>query len=319
MSVLQNSNDSIYETSLEFQKNDILQQLVGARNMHLKRLEKQLGVRIALRGNILSLQGETINTQNAEQVLKNLYENLERGKSMDVAQIDHQIAKSKSKDMAAEIRIKLKTDARTIVPRSKNQEELIKLLEKDELVFALGPAGTGKTYIAVAMGVSMLMSGRIDKLIISRPAIEAGEKLGFLPGDLKEKVDPYLRPIYDALHDMFHESHIEKLVNSGSIEIAPLAFMRGRTLSNAFIILDEAQNTTILQMKMFLTRLGEGSRMVVTGDVTQIDLPMENQSGLVDAMKRFHDIESISFMEFGAEDVVRHPLVGRIVKAYAKR
>ncbi len=318
MSEKQQNKNSPSERSLEFPSNNLVQELVGPQNVNLKRLEQQLNVRLLLRGNILSIQGPQENVVKAEQVLNNIYQGLEQGKTFNNAEMDRQVAQSNGDKLDSEIQIKLRTDAKTIVPRTKNQAEFIKLLQNNELVFAVGPAGTGKTYVAVAMGVSLLMNGQVEKLILSRPAIEAGEKLGFLPGDMKEKVDPYLRPIYDALHDMFHESHIEKLLNSGAIEIAPLAFMRGRTLSHAFIILDEAQNTTLMQMKMFLTRLGEGSRMVVTGDITQIDLPNEQKSGLVDAMERFKGIESIAFMEFSADDVVRHPLVGRIVKAYAK-
>jgi phosphate starvation-inducible PhoH-like protein len=214
------------------------------------------------------------------------------------------------------MKIYLKSTNKSILPRSPSQETFIEAMENNELVFGIGPAGTGKTYLAVAMGASLLMSGKVERLILSRPAIEAGERLGFLPGDLKEKVDPYLRPIYDALYEMFPRTQVEKLISSGTIEIAPLAFMRGRTLSHAYVILDEAQNTTPLQMKMFLTRLGEGSRMVVTGDVTQIDLPSQQESGLVDAQKRFKNIPSIAFVEFGSDDVVRHPLVSKIVKAY---
>ena len=192
-------------------------------------------------------------------------------------------------------------------------------MKDNDMVFGVGPAGTGKTYLAVAMGVSLLMSGEVERLVLTRPAIEAGEKLGFLPGDLKEKVDPYLRPIYDALHDMSHASRIEKLLDSGDIEIAPLAFMRGRTLANSFVILDEAQNTSAMQMKMFLTRIGEGSKMVITGDATQIDLHPEETSGLVDAQRRLKGIDSIKFIEFDEKDVVRHPIIGKIIKAYAKK
>ncbi|MEI8321116.1 MAG: PhoH family protein [Alphaproteobacteria bacterium] len=314
----QDTRTTTQERSLEFPNNALLQELVGPQNSNLKRLEKQMDVRLSLRGNVVTIQGSEDHLSKMEKVLKGLYQKLENGKPMDSTQMDHQIAQSKGDKFDSSVGIKLKTDGKVIVPRTKSQEEFIKLLQNNELVFATGPAGTGKTYVAVAMAVSLLMKGEVERLILSRPAIEAGEKLGFLPGDLKEKVDPYLRPIYDALHDMFQEAHIEKLISNGTIEVAPLAFMRGRTLSHAFIILDEAQNTTMMQMKMFLTRLGEGSRMVVTGDVTQTDLPADQTSGLIDAMSRFRGMESVGFMEFSSDDVVRHPLVGRIVKAYEK-
>ena len=295
--------------------NQLLQQLVGSHNTHLKKLEKQVNVKISLRGNILTLKGDEPSINHAEAVLKSLYESLEKGQEMTSSKVDDHLYQGEEDD--SEIKIRLRTAERTIVPRNKAQADFIRHLQTKELVFGLGPAGTGKTYMAVAMGVSLLMQGKVDRLILSRPAIEAGEKLGFLPGDLKEKVDPYLRPIYDALYEMFHETHVEKLMESGTIEVAPLAFMRGRTLAHSYIILDEAQNTTTMQMKMFLTRLGEGSRMVITGDSTQIDLPFQQKSGLIDAHERLRDIDSIAFMEFKDTDVVRHPLVGHIVRAYA--
>lgn len=303
------------ETFLEFMDNQLLQQLVGSHNTHLKKLEKQVNVKISLRGNILTLKGDEPSINHAEAVLKSLYESLEKGQEMTSSKVDDHLYQGEEDD--SEIKIRLRTAERTIVPRNKAQADFIRHLQTKELVFGLGPAGTGKTYMAVAMGVSLLMQGKVDRLILSRPAIEAGEKLGFLPGDLKEKVDPYLRPIYDALYEMFHETHVEKLMESGTIEVAPLAFMRGRTLAHSYIILDEAQNTTTMQMKMFLTRLGEGSRMVITGDSTQIDLPFQQKSGLIDAHERLRDIDSIAFMEFKDTDVVRHPLVGHIVRAYA--
>src|SRR6185437_9450686 len=204
-------------------------------------------------------------------------------------------------------------------PRTANQAAYLRALRANELVFGLGPAGTGKTYLAVAMAVDMLMGGTVERIILSRPAVEAGERLGFLPGDLREKVDPYLRPLYDALYDMLPGEQVMKRLGSGEIEIAPLAFMRGRTLANAFVILDEAQNTTPVQMKMFLTRLGENARMAVTGDLSQIDLPPGTQSGLRDALDTLQDVEGMAIVEFGAEDVVRHRLVSRIVHAYDER
>jgi phosphate starvation-inducible PhoH-like protein len=282
----------------------------------LKHLEDLLHVSIRSRGNVLLIGGNETNIKKTKDVLEVLMKRLQKGGAITLADIDGSVKMSQSSLKESDVKIHLKTSNRFILPRSPSQATFIKALEQDEMVFGIGPAGTGKTYLAVAMGASMLMAGKVERLILSRPAIEAGESLGFLPGDLKEKVDPYLRPIYDALHDMFPGPQVEKLLATGVIEIAPLAFMRGRTLSNAYVILDEAQNTTLLQMKMFLTRLGEGSRMVITGDVTQIDLPTSQKSGLLDAMERFKDIKSLSFVEFGADDVVRHPLVSAIVKAY---
>src|SRR6185312_5110111 len=213
----------------------------------------------------------------------------------------------------------IRTRKRRISARSANQAAYIRALRQHELVFGLGPAGTGKTYLAVATAVDMMMSGAVERIVLSRPAVEAGERLGFLPGDLREKVDPYLRPLYDALHDMLPGEQVMKRLNSGEIEVAPLAFMRGRTLANAFVILDEAQNTTPVQMKMFLTRLGEDARMAVTGDLSQIDLPRGTRSGLADALETLTGVEGIGTVRFTEADVVRHPLVARIVKAYDAR
>jgi len=275
-----------------------------------------LHVNIRSRGNVLLIGGEQGDIRKTTGILTDLIKRLKEGESLTPSDIDGAVKMSHSPLKEGNVKIHLKASNRFIFPRSPSQATFIKALEKDEMVFGIGPAGTGKTYLAVAIGASMLMSGKVERLVLSRPAIEAGESLGFLPGDLKEKVDPYLRPIYDALYEMFPGPQVEKLLTSGTIEIAPLAFMRGRTLSNAYVILDEAQNTTVLQMKMFLTRLGERSRIVITGDVTQIDLPTSQKSGLLDAKERFKDIPSLSFVEFGADDVVRHPLVSAIVKAY---
>ena len=308
--------NTIARASIVFSDNQVLQQLVGIQNSYLKRLETQLKVKIHLRGNILLIEGDESDVLKTKTILERLEQRLIKGEEIDHNDVDGSVRMQKSSKKGSDVKIHLKSTNKFIVPRSPTQAQFMESLENNELSFGIGPAGTGKTYLAVAMGAAMLMAGKVDRLILSRPAIEAGERLGFLPGDLKEKVDPYLRPIYDALHDMFPESQMEKLLEAGAIEIAPLAFMRGRTLSHAYIILDEAQNTTPLQMKMFLTRLGEGSRMVVTGDSTQIDLPDHQDSGLLDAMKRFRKIDSISFVEFSSDDVVRHPLVSRIVKAY---
>jgi phosphate starvation-inducible PhoH-like protein len=310
------STQSISKISLVFSDNHILQQLVGVQNSYLKRLEKHLHVKIYSRGNVLLIQGEEHAVEKAKTILMHLEKRLKQGDSIDHNNVEGSVRMYPKVQEEGSMKIYLKSTNKSILPRSPSQETFIEAMENNELVFGIGPAGTGKTYLAVAMGASLLMSGKVERLMLSRPAIEAGERLGFLPGDLKEKVDPYLRPIYDALYEMFPRTQVEKLISSGTIEIAPLAFMRGRTLSHAYVILDEAQNTTPLQMKMFLTRLGEGSRMVVTGDVTQIDLPSQQESGLVDAQKRFKNIPSIAFVEFGSDDVVRHPLVSKIVKAY---
>lgn len=290
---------------------------MGVQNSYLKRLESHLHVRIYSRGNILLIQGEAEAVQKTKAILERLALRLKKGESIDHYDVDGSVRMQKEGAKEMTTKIYLKTTNKFILPRSPSQAVFIEALEKSELVFGIGPAGTGKTYIAVAMGAALLMSGKVERMILSRPAIEAGERLGFLPGDLKEKVDPYLRPIYDALYDMFPSNQVEKLLNNGTIEIAPLAFMRGRTLAHAYVMLDEAQNTTPLQMKMFLTRLGEGSRMVVTGDVTQIDLPSQQLSGLLDAQQRFKEIPAVSFVEFGVDDVVRHPLVAQIVRAYS--
>lgn len=315
------------ELSLEFDDNQLLARLVGEQNSHLRYLAKQLGVDIHLIGNILSITGSVTKVKKAQEMIEDLYHKLEDGIDIEngtfegIIRLKKQSSDSENQDDIdlQGTKIQLKSSDREIFPRSKQQANFIQAMKDNDMVFGIGPAGTGKTYLAVAMGVSMLMSGEVERLVLTRPAIEAGEKLGFLPGDMKEKVDPYLRPIYDALHDMSHESRIEKLLASGEIEIAPLAFMRGRTLANAFVILDEAQNTSAMQMKMFLTRIGEGSKMVITGDATQIDLHPKEASGLIDAQHRLKNIESIKFIEFDERDVVRHPIIGKIIKAYAQK
>jgi phosphate starvation-inducible PhoH-like protein len=315
------------ELSLEFDDNQLLARLVGEQNSHLKYLEKQFDVELHLIGNIISIIGSATKVKKAQSIMEELYQKLEDGVDVEngefegIVRLKNQREDNRKSSVdfnTDDVKIRLKASDRNILPRSAQQANFIKAMQSHDMVFGIGPAGTGKTYLAVAMGVSMLMSGQVQRLVLTRPAIEAGEKLGFLPGDMKEKVDPYLRPIYDALHDMSHESRIEKLLTSGDIEIAPLAFMRGRTLSNAFVILDEAQNTSAMQMKMFLTRIGEGSKMVITGDATQIDLHPEETSGLIDAQRRLKDVDSIKFIEFDETDVVRHPLVAKIIRAYAK-
>lgn len=310
---------------LSFDDNRLLPLLFGEHGQFLTRLEKQTGTRLVSRGNVLSITGGDQSAQAARAAILALWDRVKAGMPVGPGEVDAAARLAISADLQtsgnalaqlSDPRAGLKTKRRTITPRSATQARYLEALADSELVFGLGPAGTGKTYLAVAQAVSLLMQGSIERIILSRPAVEAGERLGFLPGDMKEKVDPYLRPLYDALHDMLPGDQVTKRLETGVIEVAPLAFMRGRTLSHAFVILDEAQNTTPMQMKMFLTRLGEGSRMVVTGDVTQIDLPSGQKSGLREALTILRGVEGVSFVEFGDQDVVRHPLVGRIVRAY---
>jgi len=309
---------------LMFEKPYLLGALFGEYDQNLVAIENRLGVYIAARGNKLQIEGEAEAAARARDVLQGLYNRLTVGQQIDAGAVEAVIAMSAEPTLDGIIRhdvseppkMMIRTRKKTIVPRSANQSLYMEALARNELIFALGPAGTGKTYLAVAQAVSQLITGSVDRLILSRPAVEAGERLGFLPGDMKEKVDPYLRPLYDALYDTLPAEQVERRIASGEIEIAPLAFMRGRTLANAFIILDEAQNTTIAQMKMFLTRFGEGSRMVICGDPKQVDLPQPGASGLADAVERLEGIEGIAVTRFTTADVVRHPIVGRIVAAY---
>jgi len=309
--------------TLEFADNKLLPQLFGERDRNLARVERHLGVSVATRGNRIAISGPPGRAALARTALQSLYERLERGMEVDGAAVDAALRLAEARggqngalwEEAEEIR----TRKRRIAPRSANQAIYIKALRQHDLVFGLGPAGTGKTYLAVAMAVDMLMNGAVERIVLSRPAVEAGERLGFLPGDLREKVDPYLRPLYDALYDMLPGEQVVRRIESGEIEIAPLAFMRGRTLANAYVILDEAQNTTPVQMKMFLTRLGENARMAVTGDLSQVDLPSGTVSGLRDALDTLTGLEGMAIVEFTEADVVRHPLVSRIVSAYDRR
>jgi len=309
---------------LVFDKPYLLGSLFGEYDQNLVAIENRLGVYIAARGQKLQIEGEAEAAARARDVLQGLYNRLVVGQPIDTGAVEAVIAMSAEPTLDGIIRhdvseppkVMIRTRKKTIVPRTANQGVYMEALARNELIFALGPAGTGKTYLAVAQAVSQLITGSVDRLILSRPAVEAGEKLGFLPGDMKEKVDPYLRPLYDALYDTLPAEQVERRIASGEIEIAPLAFMRGRTLANAFIILDEAQNTTIAQMKMFLTRFGEGSRMVICGDPKQVDLPQPGASGLADAVDRLEGIEGIAVSRFTTADVVRHPIVGRIVAAY---
>jgi phosphate starvation-inducible PhoH-like protein len=270
------------------------------------------------------IEGEPDSAARARDVLTGLYNRLDQGQDVDAAAVEALIGMANQpsldgiigREVASPSKVMIRTRKKTIVPRSAVQTDYMEALSRDDMIFALGPAGTGKTYLAVAQAVSQLIAGSVDRLILSRPAVEAGERLGFLPGDMKEKVDPYLRPLYDALYDMLPTEQVERRIASGEIEIAPIAFMRGRTLNDAFVILDEAQNTTPMQMKMFLTRFGMRSRMVVCGDPKQVDLPDPTKSGLADAVSKLEGIARIAMVRFTSVDVVRHPLVGRIVEAY---
>jgi phosphate starvation-inducible PhoH-like protein len=304
---------------LQFDDNKLLPLLFGEFDQNLARIEQKLDVRLTSRGNRVSAIGR--DAAVARDVLNRLYGRLTRGLAVDRSEVDAAIRLAlsdleKGSAAAPETELFVRTPRRHITARSVGQKAYIEALRTNELVFGIGPAGTGKTYLAVAVAVSMMMSGKVDRIILSRPAVEAGERLGFLPGDLKDKIDPYLRPLYDALYDMLPADQVVKRLTTGEIEVAPLAFMRGRTLANAFVILDEAQNTTPVQMKMFLTRLGENSRMAVTGDLSQADLPAGAVSGLNHALATIRDVEGIGRVTFTDVDVVRHPLVTRIVRAY---
>ena len=311
------------EISFELYNNTLVQQLVGEADTHLKLIETLLSVEIGTFGNQITIKGSDAAVSQAKNAIDILYHKLSKGIAVSTEEVKAAVRMSDGDTQKIDDKnlndIVLKTKKRHIYPRSATQALYIQEMMKNELVFGLGPAGTGKTYLAVALAVSMMLEGKIDKIILSRPAVEAGENLGFLPGDLKDKVDPYLRPLYDALYEMLPAEQVDKKLALGEIEIAPLAFMRGRTLSNAFVILDEAQNTTPMQMKMFLTRLGENSRMVVNGDLSQVDLPRGTISGLRDSLDTLKDIPNISSVRFSAADVVRHGLVAKIVKAYEEK
>ena len=309
---------------LEFDDNLLLPILYGERDQHLDRIERRLGVSLVPRGNRLAIAGPASATEIARLALSRLYDRLKRGQEIDLAAVEAalRLAQAETEDKSLSLWREdpgFRTRKRRIAARSAGQAAYVKAMREHELVFGLGPAGTGKTYLAVAAAIDLLMGGQVDRIILSRPAVEAGERLGFLPGDLRDKVDPYLRPIFDALNDMLPAEQIAKRMSTGEIEVAPIAFMRGRTLARAFVILDEAQNTTPVQMKMFLTRLGEGSRMVVTGDPSQVDLPAGARSGLADALEALRGVDNIAIVRFTEKDVVRHPLVARIVGAYDAR
>ena len=317
----------LHEEVIEFPDNFLLIDLCGEHDRNLAELEQSLSVQILRKGNQLAVFGEEAQTRETVDVLRALYERLETGKSLERGDIDRELRmgapeqsvtneRGDQLEMFKGGRVEIKTRKKLVEPRTEAQKVYVTSLFSNELAFGIGPAGTGKTYLAVAVGVSMFIQGHVDRIILSRPAVEAGEKLGYLPGDMKDKVDPYMQPLYDALNDFLPGKQLAKLLEDKKIEIAPLAFMRGRTLSNAFVVLDEAQNATSMQMKMFLTRLGEGSRMVITGDRSQIDLPRGVASGLHDAERLLNTIPAISFNYFTSKDVVRHPLVAAIIEAY---
>jgi phosphate starvation-inducible PhoH-like protein len=309
---------------MSFDKPHLINSVFGEFDRNLVTIENRLGVYISARGNRVQIEGEAGAIGRTRDILNDIYSRVSRGELIDQEAVQAIIAMTAEPTLEGIVRketdapgIMIRTRKKTLVPRSANQVPYMEALARDEIIFALGPAGTGKTYLAVAQAVAMLITGAVQRLVLSRPAVEAGERLGFLPGDMKEKVDPYLRPIYDALYDCLPAEQVERRIASGEIEIAPIAFMRGRTLADAFIILDEAQNTTAAQMKMFLTRFGMNSRMVICGDPHQVDIPGgERMSGLNDAVNRLEGVDGIQTIRFNSGDVVRHPLVGRIVDAY---
>jgi phosphate starvation-inducible protein PhoH and related proteins len=326
--------------TLQFSDNARLAMLLGDHDRHMVRLEQGLGVRISCRGNRIAIAGDPGRVALARSALTTLYRRVEEGGRIDSAEVDAAIRMSDLHGEVLEVRNiggqvvsladndprlpladlpAIRTKRGAISPRSPGQAGYMEMLGSHEMVFGIGPAGTGKTYLAVAQAVAMLLAGQVDRIVLSRPAVEAGERLGFLPGDLKEKIDPYLRPLYDALNDMMPGEQVIRRMTNGEIEVAPLAFMRGRTLAHAFVILDEAQNTTPAQMKMFLTRMGSGTRMAINGDLSQIDLPAGVGSGLREAVETLDGLPGIGITRFESRDVVRHPLVARIVDAYDQR
>ncbi|MCE8007550.1 PhoH family protein [Aestuariivita sp.] len=320
-----NTSEAAPELLIEFPDNRLLIDLCGEYDRNLADLEQKLTVQILRRGNQLAILGDATSQKQAEEVLGALYTRLEQGREVEQGDIDRELRMGGTAtsprggdqlEMFQGGKVEIKTRKKLVEPRTEAQKTYVRALFENELGFGIGPAGTGKTYLAVAVGVNMFINGAVDRIILSRPAVEAGEKLGYLPGDMKDKVDPYMQPLYDALNDFLPSKQLAKLIEEKRIEIAPLAFMRGRTLANAFVVLDEAQNATTMQMKMFLTRLGEGSRMVITGDRTQIDLPRGVPSGLADAERLLKTVPRISFSYFTAKDVVRHPLVAAIIEAY---
>jgi phosphate starvation-inducible PhoH-like protein len=298
-------------------------EIVGSLDNNLKELEKFTGSKIYFRGNSISIRGDKYANEKVKDAIEYLIDRFRSDKKIDgndvITSLNRDMVKDiKNQSVVQSLEEVIKTPKRSVIPRSKKQKEYVKSLKTNQIVMSLGPAGTGKTYLAVAVALTMLLERKVERIILSRPAVEAGERLGFLPGDMKDKVDPYLRPLYDSLYDLLDYDKIQRKIESGAIEIAPLAFMRGRTLKNSFAILDEAQNATETQIKMFLTRIGENSKLVVNGDPSQVDLPNKNQSGLIKSQAILKGIKEISIINFDHKDVIRHPLVTKIIEAYQK-
>jgi len=320
VSIIYGNDNSI---SVNIFSNEMLMEIVGSFDNNLKELEKISGSQIFFRGNSITIKGEKFSNEKVKNAIEYLIERFKSDKKIDNNDIASSVNKDIVNDMKNQSTVQsleeiIKTPKRSVIPRSKKQKEYVRALKTSQIIMSLGPAGTGKTYLAVAAALSMLLEKKVERIILSRPAVEAGEHLGFLPGDMKDKIDPYLRPLYDSLYDLFDYEKIQKKIESGEIEIAPLAFMRGRTLKNSFAILDEAQNATTTQIKMFLTRIGKNSKLVVNGDPSQIDLPNKNYSGLTESQSILKGIKEISIINFDHKDVVRHPLVTKIVEAYQK-
>ena len=320
ISVVYENDDSI---NINIFNNEILMELVGSFDSNLKELEKNSGSKIYFRGNSIKIKGDKSSNEKVKHAIEYLIDRFRSDKKIDKGDIIASLNKDMIKDKKTQSVVQslneiIKTPKRSVIPRSKKQKEYVKALKASPIVMSLGPAGTGKTYLAVAVALTMLLEKKVQRIILSRPAVEAGERLGFLPGDMKEKIDPYLRPLYDSLHDLIDYDKIQKKIESGEIEIAPLAFMRGRTLKNSFAILDEAQNATETQIKMFLTRIGENSKLVVNGDPSQVDLPNKSQSGLAKSKAILKNVKEIEIINFDQDDVIRHPLVTKIVEAYQK-
>ncbi|MCH2376822.1 MAG: PhoH family protein [Pelagibacterales bacterium] len=320
ISVTYADDDSI---NISIFDNQILMGVVGAFDNNLKELERFSGSKIYFRGNSIAIKGKKFENERVKSAIEYLIDRFRSDKKIDRNDIISSLNNDVINDIKNQSTVQplgevIKTPKRSVISRSKKQKEYVKSLKNNQITMSLGPAGTGKTYLAVAVALSMLLEKKVERIILSRPAVEAGERLGFLPGDMKDKIDPYLRPLYDSLYDLLDYDKIQRKIESGAIEIAPLAFMRGRTLKNSFAILDEAQNATRIQIKMFLTRIGENSKLVVNGDPSQIDLPNKNQSGLVESQNILKGIKEIAVINFDHQDVVRHPLVTKIVEAYQK-
>ena len=322
-----NNTTPLYEDqnviSINIPNNEMLMEIVGSFDSNIKELEKISGSKIFFRGNSITIKGNKNTNEKVKSAIEYLIDRFKSDKKIDKNDIitslnNEMIEDTKNQSSIQSLQEVIKTPKRSVIPRSKRQKEYVQALKNNQVIISNGPAGTGKTYLAVAVALTMLLEKKVQRIILSRPAVEAGERLGFLPGDMKDKIDPYLRPLYDSLHDLIDYDKIQKKIELGEIEVAPLAFMRGRTLKNCFAILDEAQNATETQIKMFLTRIGENSKLVVNGDPSQIDLPNINQSGLIKTQRILKDIKEIAVINFDHNDVIRHPLVTKIVQAYQK-